>query len=218
MTTEIKICGLSTPETIDAAVDAGATHVGLVHYEPSPRHVSLEDATKLRRRVPTGIKVVLLTVKMQPAELETAYRAVMPDVIQFHGSETAQWMEMVRNILKVETWRAIGLHEKATLDRAQQFVGKVDRMLFDAPAPKKDATALPGGNGISFQWDLLDGYEHPMPWALAGGLTPDNVVEAIERTGAPLVDASSGLESAPGVKDIALIRAFCEAVRHAPNP
>lgn len=210
MTTEIKICGLSTPEAIDAAVDAGATHIGLVHYEPSPRHVSLEDAARLRRRVPEGTKLVLLTVKMQPGELETAYRAVMPDVIQFHGSETPEWMEMVRNILKVETWRAIGLREKATLERAQRFVGKVDRMLFDAPAK-----ALPGGNGVTFQWDLLDGYEHPMPWALAGGLNPDNVAEAIARTGAPLVDASSGLETAPGVKDIALIRAFCEAVRAA---
>ncbi len=209
MTTQIKICGLSTPETLDAAVDAGATHVGLVHYEPSPRHVSLEDAAKLRARVPEGTKVVLLTVKMQPAELETAYRAVMPDVIQFHGSETVEWMAMVRQILGVETWRAIGLKERATLDRAQDFVGKVDRMLFDAPSK-----ALPGGNGVAFQWDLLDGYDHPMPWALAGGLTADNVGEAIARLSPPLVDTSSGVETAPGVKDIALIRAFCEAVRH----
>ena len=208
--TGVKICGLSTPETVDAAVDAGATHIGLVHYEPSPRHVSLEDAAKLRRRVPETTRVVLLTVKMQPAELETAYHAVKPDIIQFHGSETVEWMAMVRQILGMETWRAIGLKERATLDRAQQFVGKVDRMLFDAPAK-----ALPGGNGTTFQWDLLDGYDHPMPWALAGGLNPDNVRDAIARTGAPLVDTSSGVETAPGVKDIALIRAFCEAVRAA---
>ena len=210
MTTQIKICGLSTPETLDAAVDAGASHIGLVHYEPSPRHVSLQDAAKLRARVPAGTKVVLLTVKMQPAELETAYHAVKPDVIQFHGSETVEWMAMVRQLLGVETWRAIGLREKKTLERAQRFVGKVDRMLFDAPSK-----ALPGGNGVAFQWDLLDGYDHPMDWALAGGLTPDNVAEAIARTGAPLVDTSSGVESAPGVKDAALIRAFCDAVRAA---
>lgn len=208
--TEIKICGLSTPETLDAAVDAGATHIGLVHYEPSPRHVSLETAAKLRRRVPGHVKVVLLTVKMQPLELETAFRAVRPDVLQFHGSETAQWMTMVRDLLKVETWRAIGLREKATLDRAREFAGQVDRMVFDAPAK-----ALPGGNGEAFRWDILDGYEHPMPWALAGGLTPDNVAEAIARTGAPLVDTSSGVETAPGVKDAGLIRAFCEAVRES---
>ena len=207
--TQIKICGLSTPETLDAAVEAGATHVGLVHYDPSPRHVSLEDAAKLRARVPADRKVVLLTVKMQPAELETAYHAVKPDVIQFHGSETVEWMAMVRQLLGVETWRAIGLREKETLARAQQFVGKVDRVLFDAPS-----RALPGGSGVAFQWDLLDGYDHPMPWGLAGGLTPQNVAEAIGRTGAPLVDTSSGVETAPGVKDVALIRAFCEAVRH----
>jgi phosphoribosylanthranilate isomerase len=206
--TDIKICGLSTPET----VDAGATHIGLVHYEPSPRHVTLETAAKLRARVPQSTKVVLLTVKMQPAELETAYRAVMPDILQFHGSETIEWMEMVRNLLKVETWRAIGLRDRNVLEKSVRFVGKVDRLLFDAPAK-----ALPGGNGVAFQWDLLDGYEHPMPWALAGGLTPDNVVEAIQRTRVPLVDASSGLESAPGVKNVALIRAFCEAVRSVGN-
>lgn len=210
--TGIKICGLSTPETVDAAIDAGASYIGLVHYEPSPRHVSLEDAAKLRRRVPETAKVVLLTVAMQPTELETSYHAVKPDIIQFHGSETVEWMAMVRQILGVETWRAIGLKERATLDRAQQFVGKVDRMLFDAPAK-----ALPGGNGVAFQWDLLDGYDHPMPWALAGGLNPDNVRDAIARTGAPLVDTSSGVETAPGVKDIALIRAFCEAVRATEN-
>ena len=208
--TQIKICGLSTPETVDAAVDAGATHIGLVHYEPSPRHVSLEDAAKLRKRVPDGRKVVLLTVKMQPAELETAYRAVMPDAIQFHGGETVEWMKMVRDILKVETWRAIGLREEKTLENARRFVGNVDRVVFDAPAK-----ALPGGNGETFRWDILDGYEHPMDWALAGGLTADNVAEAIARTAAPLVDTSSGVETAPGVKDVALIRAFCEAVRSA---
>ena len=207
--TQIKICGLSTPEAVDAAVDAGATHIGLVHYEPSPRHVSLEDAAKLRRRVPTGIKVVLLTVAMQPHPLEMAYRTVQPDILQFHGGETAQWMEMVRRLLGVETWRAFGLQQKSTLEGSSEFVDKVDKLLFDAPAK-----ALPGGNGVTFRWDLLDGYDHHMPWGLAGGLTPDNVAEAIRRTGAPLVDASSGLESAPGVKDIALMRAFCEAVRN----
>lgn len=210
MTTQIKICGLSTPETVDAAVDAGASHIGLVHYEPSPRHVTLEDAAKLRRRAPEPVKVVLLTVNMQPAELETAYRAVRPDVLQFHGRETVEWIKMVRDLLKVETWRAIGLRERDTLENSRKYVGQIDRVLFDAPA-----RALPGGNGVAFQWDILDGYDHPMDWALAGGLTPENVGEALRRTGAPLVDTSSGIESEPGVKDVALIRAFCDAVRDA---
>ena len=208
--TGIKICGLSTPETVDAAVDAGASHIGLVHYEPSPRHISLGDAAKLRARAPDHVKVVLLTVNMQPAELETAYRAVMPDVLQFHGRETVEWMKMVRDLLKVETWRAVGLRERATLEKSRTYVDRIDRLVFDAPAK-----ALPGGNGVAFQWDILDGYEHPMDWALAGGLTPDNVAEAIARTGAPLVDTSSGVESAPGVKDPDLIRAFCKAVQDA---
>jgi len=208
--TEIKICGLSTPETLDAAVDAGATHVGFVHYEKSPRHVSLEQAAKLRRRVPESVKLVLVQVAMQPEPLARADEASRPDVIQFHGSETPEWIRLVRDTIKVESWRSIGLRSAETLDNAKKFEGAADRLLFDAPAK-----ALPGGNGVSFQWSLLDGWEPFMPWALAGGLTPDNVGEAIARTGAPLVDASSGLETEPGVKDVGRIKAFCEAVRAA---
>ena len=208
--TEIKICGLSTPETLDAAVDAGATHVGFVHYEKSPRHVSLEQAAKLRRRVPESVKLVLVQVAMQPEPLARAYEVIRPDVIQFHGSETPEWIRLVRDTIKVESWRSIGLRSAETLDNAKKFEDAADRLLFDAPAK-----ALPGGNGVSFQWSLLDGWEPFMPWALAGGLTPDNVGEAIARTGAPLVDASSGLETEPGVKDVGRIKAFCEAVRAA---
>ena len=210
MTTQIKICGLSTPETLDAAIDAGATHVGLVQFEKSPRHVSLEDAIKLRARVPDTVKLVMVTVAMQPEELARTFAAIRPDVIQFHGSETVEWMEAQRANTGAETWRAVGLREKATLERSRRFVGACDRLLFDAPAK-----SLPGGNGVSFQWDLLDGWDPFMPWGIAGGLDPDNVADAIARTGTPLVDASSGLETAPGVKDIGRIRAFCEAVRSA---
>lgn len=210
MTTQIKICGLSTPETIDAAVDAGATHVGFVHFEKSPRHLSLEDAGKLRRRVPETVKLVLVTSALQPEELARAYDIIRPDVLQFHGGETVEWMSLVKKTIGVETWRALGLREKATLERSKKFIGVCDRLLFDAPAK-----ALPGGNGTSFQWDLLNGWEPYMDWALAGGLTPDNVADAIAETGAPLVDASSGIETAPGVKDVDLIKAFCEAARQA---
>lgn len=206
--TMIKICGLSTPETLDAAVDAGATHVGFVHYAKSPRHLSLEDAARLRRRVPANVKLVLVTVAMQPAELARAFDVIRPDVIQFHGSETAEWMQMVKQHTGAETWRSFGLKDAGTLDRAKAFVGSCDRLLFDAPAQ-----ALPGGNGVVAQWELLESWEPFMPWALAGGLNPDNVVEAIRRTRAPLVDASSGLEIAPGEKSIDLISKFCEAVR-----
>ncbi len=210
MSVQIKICGLSTPETLDAAVDAGATHVGLVHFEPSPRHVSLEDAANLRARVPANVKVVLLLVNMQPEETARALDAVKPDAVQFHGRETPEWTGLVREKTNVEVWKALGLKDAGTLERSAAYRGKVDRLLFDAPARK-----LPGGNGIAFDWNLLAGHNHQIDWGIAGGLTPDNVAEAIRATGAPLVDASSGLESAPGVKDVDLIRAFCKAVLDA---
>ncbi len=210
MSVQIKICGLSTPETIDAAVDAGATHVGLVHFEPSARHVSLEDAAKLRARVPANVEVVLLLVNQQPDATAKALAAVKPDVVQFHGRETPEWTGMVREKTQLEVWKALGLKDAGTLERSAAYVGKVDRLLFDAPAK-----ALPGGNGIAFDWNLLAGHKHLVDWGIAGGLTPDNVAEAIRATGAPLVDASSGLESAPGVKDVDLIRAFCKAALEA---
>lgn len=210
MTTQIKICGLSTPEAVDAAVDAGATHIGFVHFEKSPRHVDLRTATELRRRVPQGIKVVLVQVNMQPQPLSRALENIQPDVVQFHGQETPEWMKMVRDITKVETWRAVGLRERATLDRARKYIGVVDRLLFNSPAK-----ALPGGNGTSFPWDILDGWEPYIDWALAGGLDPDNVGKAIADVRPPLVDVSSGIETEPGVKSIELIRQFCAAVKAA---
>lgn len=208
--TLIKICGLSTPETLDAAVAAGASHVGFVHYEKSPRHLSLEDAAKLRRRVPESVKLVLVTVAMQPEALARAVDVIKPDVIQFHGSETPEWVALVKQTIGLECWRSFGLKDTGTLERARAFAGKCDRLLFDAPA-----RGLPGGNGVAVQWELLEGWEPFMPWALAGGLGPDNVAEAIGRTKAPMVDASSGLETAPGEKSVDLIRNFCDAVRTA---
>ncbi|WP_228243683.1 phosphoribosylanthranilate isomerase [Porphyrobacter sp. GA68] len=205
---QIKICGLSTADTLDAAVDAGATHLGFVHFAPSPRHVTVEQARALRARVPADRKVVLLTVEMQPMALAQAIEAVRPDVLQFHGRETPEWVGAIRQQLGMEVWKAVGLRDAGTLERARKWVGQADRLIFDAPAK-----ALPGGNGEAFDWNLLANHEHAMAWGLAGGLTPGNVAEAIRETGAELVDTSSGVESAPGVKDAALIRAFCAAAR-----
>lgn len=210
MKTDIKICGLSTPEMVDAAVDAGATHIGLVHYAPSPRHVDLDTAARLKARVPHDRKVVLLTCEAKPTELAVAYDTVRPDVLQFHGRESVDWVSKLREMLPCEVWKAIGLRDAGTLQRSRKWIDKVDRVLFDAPAK-----ALPGGNGTAFDWSILAGQDIPFPWGLAGGLTAQNVGEAIRQTGAPLVDTSSGVESAPGQKDPALIRAFCEAVRNA---
>jgi phosphoribosylanthranilate isomerase len=205
---EIKICGLSTPETVDAAVAAGATHLGLVHYEPSPRHVTLEQAAALRARVPAGMKVVLLLVNQQPEPTVRAIQAVRPDVIQFHGSETPEWLAAVKEHSRLEIWKAVGVKDAESLDRVQRFKGAVDKLLYDAPANK-----LPGGNGLALDWSVLTAFAHTIPWGLAGGLTPENVAEAIRQTGAPLVDTSSGVESAPGVKDVDRIAAFCRAAR-----
>ena len=207
---EIKICGLSTPETLDAAVDAGATHVGLVHYEPSPRHVSLDQAAVLRRRVPQHVKVVLLLVSMDALPTAQALDAVKPDVVQFHGSETPEWLALIKNNTPLEVWKAFGVRNADSLTNALKFKGAVDMLLYDAAAG-----ALPGGNGLALDWSLLANFRHELPWGLAGGLTPGNVAEAIRVTGAPLVDASTGLETAPGVKDVDLIRAFCKAARDA---
>lgn len=206
--TDIKICGLSTPETLDAAIDAGATHIGLVHFEASPRHISLEDAAKLRRRVPESVKVVLLLVNADPVETGTAMQEVRPDVIQFHGRETPEWLTAINRQTPFEIWKAFGVRDAEQLTSAYKYDNAADRMLFDAPAKK-----LPGGNGTGFDWSILRDFDHHLPWGLAGGLGPDMVGEALAATGAPLLDVSSGVESAPGVKDVDLIHAFCEAVR-----
>jgi phosphoribosylanthranilate isomerase len=205
---QIKICGLTSEAAIDAAAKAGASHIGLVHYEPSPRHVSLEQAAALRMRTPPELKIVLLLVNADPELTQKAIERVRPDVVQFHGGETPEWLQIVREQMKVEVWKALGVKSREILLRSDRFVGAADRLLFDAPAQ-----ALPGGTGTRFDWSLLREFDHRLPWGIAGGLTPDNVAEALRETGAKLVDTSSGVESAPGVKDVDKIAAFCKAVR-----
>ncbi|WP_108809811.1 phosphoribosylanthranilate isomerase [Sphingorhabdus sp. Alg231-15] len=208
MKTQIKICGLSDIATINAAADAGADYFGLVHFEKSPRHVSLERAAELRKAAPDSLKTVLLLVNADPKLTGHAINMIRPDVIQFHGSETAEWIKLVGDQSNVEVWKALGLRDKATLAKSARFEDAADRLLFDAPAK-----ALPGGTGTSFDWSVLKGHDHKVPWGLAGGLDPENVVRAMEATNPPLVDVSSGVESALGVKDVDRIAAFCQAVR-----
>ena len=212
MQTQIKICGLSTPASIDVAANAGATHIGLVHFEKSPRHVSLEIAAKLRAQTPSSLKVVLLLVNAEPELTQKALEMVRPDVIQFHGTETPEWLNLVRQHSEAHIWKALGLNNRQTLLNADRYDDVVDRVLYDAPAQ-----ALPGGTGTRVDWSLLRDFQHRIPWGLAGGLAPDNVIEAMRATKAPLVDVSSGIESAPGVKDVDKIAAFCKAVRDYDN-
>lgn len=206
--TLVKICGISTPDTLAAAVGAGASHVGFVHFAKSPRHLSLADVAALRRHVPAHVKAVLLLVNPDPAVLAEAVRVVRPDVVQFHGSETPADLARFRAETGLEAWRAMAVKDAAALAEIAQFRGAADRVLLDAPA-----TALPGGNGTAFDWSLLAGWQAPLAWGLAGGLTPANVGEAIRLTGAPLVDTSSGVERGPGIKDVDKIAAFCKAAR-----
>ncbi|MGN6595828.1 phosphoribosylanthranilate isomerase [Sphingopyxis terrae] len=203
----VKICGVSTPETVDAAIRLGATHIGLVHYEPSPRHVDLKTAAALRQRAGGRVKVALLLVNASQQVTGEALSAVRPDIVQFHGNETPQWLAAVKRLVPAEVWKAVGLKDAGTLERVRQFEVAADRILFDAPA-----AALPGGTGARFDWSLLKGHRHSIDWGVAGGLTPANVAQAIAETGAPLVDVSSGVESAPGVKDMDKIAAFLKAV------
>lgn len=208
MKTQIKICGLSTETTIDAAIDAGATHIGFVHFEKSPRHVSLERARQLRAYAGDRIETVLLLVNADAEITGKAIADVKPDILQLHGSETPDWVKLVRDTSGLEIWKAVGVRDPAGLASTARYVGAVDRLLFDAPAK-----ALPGGTGTSFDWSLLAGHQHQVDWGLAGGLDPDNVADALTATRAPLVDVSSGVESASGVKQVDRIAAFCQAVR-----
>lgn len=210
MTTLVKVCGCNTPEAIDAAVDAGADYIGLVHHEPSPRHVTLEQGARLRARVPASTKVVLLLVNQQPVPTAQAVDTIKPDVVQFHGSETPEWLGLLRQHVGHELWKAVGLRNTESLTKALRFRDAAHRVLYDSAQG-----AQPGGTGLTVDWSLLANFHHQLPWGLAGGLTPDNVAEAIRVTRAPLVDASSGLESAPGVKDAGRIRAFVQAARAA---
>ena len=204
--TLVKICGISTPETLAAAIGSGASHVGFVHFAKSPRHLTLADAGRLRAAVPAHVKAVLLLVNSSREVLAEAIRTVAPDVVQFHGSETPDTLARFRAETGIEAWRALAVKDAADLAEAARFRGTADRVLLDAPA-----SSLPGGNGTAFDWSLLAGWQAPLAWGLAGGLTPANVAEAIRLTRAPLVDTSSGVESAPGVKDVDRIAAFCKA-------
>jgi phosphoribosylanthranilate isomerase len=208
MSIQIKICGLTTPAAVEAAIAARADYIGLVHYAPSPRHLELAAARKLRDQAAGRIKTVLLLVNAEPKIFAQAVAAVEPDIVQFHGNERPEWLAAVRSLAPIGVWKAFGLRDRSNLAQAAAYAGAADLILYDAPAQ-----ALPGGTGTRCDWSLLTGHRHAMPWGLAGGLDPDNVADAIAATAAPLVDVSSGVESAPGVKDMDRIAAFCQAVR-----
>ena len=208
----IKICGIATTEALDAAIAGRANHAGFVFFPPSPRNVSPAAAAALGSRAASRIGRVGLFVDASDALLGEAVVATGLDAIQLHGKETPDRAAQVRARFGLPVWKAVSVANAADVDRAAAYLGAADLVLFDAKTPND---ALPGGMGLSFDWSLLAGWKNRAPWGLAGGLTPDNVAEAVRLTGAPLVDTSSGVESAPGAKDPDLIARFCNAARGA---
>lgn len=211
--TRIKICGIKTPQALSAAVEAGAGYIGFVFFPKSPRNVDLETARELALLVPVGVAKVALVVNPDDAMLDALIAAVPLDMIQLHGKESPDRVAAIKARTGLPVMKAIGVSEAADLAAIATYGKVADQLLVEAKPPK-DATR-PGGNGVTLDWDLLTHQRWPVPWMLAGGLTRDNVAEAIRVSGAQQIDLSSGVESAPGVKDAGLIAAFCAAVKAA---
>ena len=205
-----KICGLKTPETIAAAVDAGAAYIGFNFFPKSPRSVPFALARELAVEVPPGVAKVGLLVDPDDAGLAAVLDHVPLDIIQLHGSETPERVTEIRASIGLPVMKAIGIAEAEDAEKIDTYARVADMLLIDAKPPKDGV--LPGGNGVAFDWRLIANRRWSLPWMLAGGLTSDNLAEAIALTGATQVDVSSGVESAPGVKDVARIRAFLNAV------
>ena len=207
-----KICGLSTPDTVDAAIRGGASHLGLVFFPPSPRNLAFDRASELAARAPRHVGKVGVFVDPDDALLDRAITTAGLDAVQLHRVTPAR-AAAVRARFARETWVALAVKTRADLAKASDYAGAADRLVYDAETP--EGAALPGGMGLRFDWTLLDGFHHPLPWGLSGGLDAGNVREATARTGAKLVDVSSGVETAPGVKETTLIRTFLAEVAAA---
>ena len=207
---EVKICGLSTPETMDAALDAGADFVGLMFFAKSPRNVTLRQAAELAERARGRSTVVTVTVSADDALLMSIAENVRPDLIQAHGDETPERITEMARMTGIGVYKVLKVRTAEHVTKANAFVTS-PFIMFDAMPP--EGAVLPGGNGLSFDWAILR--DAARPFMLAGGLNPENVAEAIRVTGAAMVDVSSGVESAPGIKDLSLIRKFIEAAKAA---
>ena len=213
MTLKAKICGVSTPEAVRAALDGKAGWLGFVFFPKSPRNLTLEAAARLAEPARQRAKVVALLVDPTDAQVDEVARGLRPDLIQLHGRESPTRAREVAARAGCGIIKALPVAEAADLAAAAAYESVVEHLMFDAKPPK-DA-ALPGGAGRAFDWSLLSGQRFQRPWFLAGGLDPWNVAEAASVSGAPLVDVSSGVERGPGLKDPALITAFLDAVRRA---
>jgi len=213
MPADVKICGLGRPVDVSACVSAGARYVGLVFFPKSPRHLEIAAARALALSVPVGIAKVALVVNPTDEALAEMLDHVPIDMLQLHGAEPPERVSDIRAQFGLPVMKAVGVAGEDDLAAIDTYAQVADQLLVDAKPPK-DAD-LPGGNGLAFDWRLIAGRRWSVPWMLAGGLTPQNVAEAVRLTGAKQVDVSSGVESLPGVKDAALIHSFIEESHHA---
>ncbi len=208
----VKICGLTAPDHVRAAADAGARYLGFNFFPKSPRYVSPKQAAELTALVPVGVAKVALVVNASDEELDSITEAAPFDMLQLHGSESVDRVREIKARYGLPVIKVIGVADAEDLTAIDEFSEVADQLLIDAKPPKN--AVLPGGNGLAFDWRLLAGRKYwRKPWMLAGGLNPNNVAEAIRMTGARQVDVASGVESAPGVKDPALISAFIKAAQ-----
>ena len=207
----LKMCGLRTRDDVDAAVAAGASHVGLVRFPKSPRHLKMFEAAALARHAEGAARTVVVTVDATDGEIAQIVDEVAPDLIQLHGRESPERAVMVGRRWNVGVVKALPVREAADLARAGDYAEAVDWLLFDAKAP--EGADLPGGNGEAFDWTLLRGFDPGVRWFLAGGLHAGNIAEAVEASGASALDLSSGIEDAPGVKSAARMAAVGTAAR-----
>ncbi len=213
MALDIKICGLKTSDAVAAALSGGASHVGFIFFRKSPRNISAESAGELREAVAGRAKAVAVTVDAGDDAIDAIVSAMRPDMLQLHGSESPERVATVRTRYGLPVMKALSIREASDLEAIGSFLGIADRFLFDAKPPA--GSELPGGNGIPFDWRLLAGLDAKVDYMLSGGLNAANIGDALRLANPPGIDISSGVESAPGVKDVALIDNFFRAVRTA---
>jgi phosphoribosylanthranilate isomerase len=213
MGVQTKICGISTPEAVTAALEGGAAFLGFVFFEKSPRNIAPDAAWRLAQPVRGKAKVVALLVDPSDAEVDRVAEILQPDIIQLHGRETPARARAIGQRAGAGVIKVVPVSEAADLDAAREFETVVEHLMFETKPPK-DAER-PGGHGAAFDWTLLAGRRFERPWFLAGGLDPWNLTQAVQQSGAPLLDVSSGVERGPGLKDPALIAAFLDAAKRA---
>ena len=213
MAIEVKICGVNTPEALRATVEAGADYLGLNFYPPSPRSVTPDQAAALTAAAPPRLCKVGLFVDVEDATIAETLAAVGLDMLQLHGGESPARVAQIRAHFGLPVMKAIKIAEPADVAAAEPYLRVADRLLFDAKPPKEMTEALPGGNALAFDWQLLAGKTWPIPWMLSGGLEPATVAEAARIAGARAVDVSSGVEDRPGLKNPDKIRAFLAAAK-----